>query len=106
MKNCLRIAALSLTLFFLPSLLFAAGPTFNFATINIPNSQQTNIYGINNAGTLVGQYVDSAGVYHGVEISGTGWTTIDHPVGTYTYCASINSNNVIVGTFYQNTKNL
>jgi len=35
---------------------------FKFTTINVKGSQETDAYGINNAGVIVGDYIDSSGV--------------------------------------------
>ena len=42
--------------------------TFKFTTIKIKGAQSTAIYGINNAGAMVGSYVDSGGVRHGFKM--------------------------------------
>ena len=78
-----------------------APPNFKFTTMNVPGSISTQLFGINNSGSIVGDYADSAGIWHGVLISGGKNKTIDHPsavVGTFLY--SINSTGTIAG-FYQ-----
>ena len=61
---------LGLALLFVNAAAQTPGLTFKFKTINVAGAQSTGIYGINNAGTMVGSYVDSGGVRHGFELSG------------------------------------
>ena len=42
---------------------------FKFTTVQIRTAQDTRVFGTNNAGVLVGAYVDSGGVDHGFHIS-------------------------------------
>ncbi len=57
-------------------------------------------YGINNWGTIVGTYKDSAGVIHGFKRWGNGnGITLDYPGATYTGPASINDSGAIVGSY-------
>ena len=39
--------------------------SFDFTTIDVPNSVTTNAFGINNRGQIVGLYVDASGATHG-----------------------------------------
>ncbi len=39
---------------------------------------ETDTYGINNAGVIVGDYVDSKGVQHGMILAGSKLTTVDN----------------------------
>jgi len=73
--------------------------TFKFKTIKVQGAQSTALYGINNAGTMVGSYVDSGGVRHGFRLSGGKVTKIDDPKGTDTYCFGINKAGSIVGYY-------
>jgi probable HAF family extracellular repeat protein len=77
----------------------AAAPTFTFKTIQIPGAQDTSVYGVNNAGVMVGSYVDSAGQRHGFMLTGRTLTNIDDPKGTNTYCFRINKTGEIVGDY-------
>ena len=73
--------------------------TFKFKTIKVKGAQTTAIYGVNNAGTMVGSYVDSSGVRHGFSLSGGKVSTLDDPKGTDTYCFAINKAGAIVGYY-------
>jgi probable HAF family extracellular repeat protein len=73
--------------------------TFKFKTIKVAGAQSTAVYGINNAGAMVGSYVDSGGVRHGFRLSGGKVTKIDDPKGTDTYCFAINKAGAIVGYY-------
>lgn len=81
----------------------AKAPSFKFTTITVPGAAMTQLFGINNAGDMVGDYLDNSGLWHGLLISAGHMTTIDHPgasVGTYLY--GINSTGTIAG-FYQDS---
>ena len=47
-----------------------------FTTIQVPGRTFTNIYGINNAGQLVGTYTDSAGTHYGFLDTNRAFTTL------------------------------
>jgi hypothetical protein len=57
----------------------AAAPVlkFHFTHPMAPGSTETDTYGINNAGAIAGDYVDSAGVQHGMILAGKKVTTFD-----------------------------
>ena len=60
----------------------AAAPTLTFTFKDVHSfkaAQETDSYGINNAGVIVGDYIDSAGVQHGMILNGTKVTKADHP---------------------------
>jgi probable HAF family extracellular repeat protein len=70
-----------------------------FTTINDPSGSNTNAYGINDAGQIVGSYLDIGGVSHGfVDVSGV-FTTLDDPSGTNTVAYGINNAGQIVGGY-------
>jgi len=73
--------------------------TFKFKTIKVQGAQSTAIFGVNNAGAMVGSYVDSGGVRHGFRLAGGKVRTIDDPSGTDTYCFAINKAGAIVGYY-------
>ncbi|HTQ33549.1 MAG TPA: PEP-CTERM sorting domain-containing protein [Stellaceae bacterium] len=78
-----------------------------YTTIDVPGAVPgtTEVYGINNAGAIVGDYAtaDAHGFAHEhgfVDIGGT-FTTIDDPLGTNaTDVFSINDNGVLTGTYF------
>jgi len=79
--------------------------TFKFTTIKVKGAQSTAIYGVNNAGAMVGSYVDSSGVRHGFMLSGGKVTKLDDPKGTDTYCFAINKAGSIVGYYATSSHN-
>ncbi len=74
------------------------GPTITlkFISIDVPGSTSTQAIGINNAGQIVGRYIDSAGAEHGFLDSGGVFSTIDAPYGA-TIASGINNIGQIVG---------
>jgi probable HAF family extracellular repeat protein len=96
----MRVSRLVVFVVLLSVAAFAETPlTFTYKTIKVAGAQSTAIYGINNAGVMVGSYADSAGVQHGFSLSGGKVTTIDDPKGAKTYCFAINKAGSIVGYY-------
>lgn len=65
----------------------AAAPPLKFTYKNVvatKTATETDSYGINDAGVIAGDYVDSAGVQHGMILNGTKLTTIDNKSCTTT----------------------
>jgi hypothetical protein len=59
----------------------AAAPSLTFTFSNVKankSATETDSYGINNAGTIAGDYVDSAGVQHAMILAGKKLTTVDN----------------------------
>lgn len=53
---------------------------FTFTTIDVPSATFTQVFGIDDAGEMVGHYTDAGGATHGfVRSVGGGFTTIDVP---------------------------
>lgn len=83
----------------------AVALTFVFEDVHaLPSAQETDTYGINNARAIVGDYVDSAGVQHGMILGGTNvFTSADRsdcehsPASTSIAFYAINSAGVAVG---------
>lgn len=73
--------------------------TLKVKTIKVAGAQSTAVYGINNAGAMVGSYVDSGGIRHGFLLKGGVVTNIDDPNGTDTYCFAISKSGAIVGWY-------
>jgi probable HAF family extracellular repeat protein len=67
-----------------------------FRRIDYPGSVQTEAFGINDAGDIVGRYLDSNGVNHGFLLSDGDFTTFD-AAGPNTFAWGINSKGNIVG---------
>ena len=70
-----------------------------YQTINVPGAPEQSAFGVNEAGQIVGEYVDSSGIYHGWELSGGTFTTIDVPFSgaSGTGANGINDSGEIVG---------
>ena len=71
-----------------------------YQVVNFPHAAaQLDASDVNDAGQIVGDYVDSSGVYHGYERSGGKFTTIDVPFAgaTATFTNAINNSGEIVG---------
>ncbi|HEX8813992.1 MAG TPA: hypothetical protein VF753_00675 [Terriglobales bacterium] len=83
----------------------AEAPTlkFTFSDVNAPGATETDTYGINNAGVIAGDWVDSAGVQHGMVLtakkllSPTNKTCTTTPGSTSIAFYAINSADVAVG---------
>ena len=73
--------------------------SFDFTTIDVPNSVTTNALGINNQGQIVSNYGDVSGRPLGFLLSGGTFTTIDVPNSDGTDAIGINNKGQIVGTF-------
>jgi probable HAF family extracellular repeat protein len=77
------------------------GTAGTFTTIDDPNAaSNTEAFGINNLGQIVGNYVDASNVNHGFLDAGGTFTTIDDPSGGLNQALGINDNGAIVG-FYE-----
>jgi hypothetical protein len=82
-----------------------AGPTFKFANVTLKGATEVDSYGVNNAGVICGDYIDSKGVQHGLILNGTKATSFDGPNGSTSISAyGINNSNVVVG-WYLNSSN-
>ena len=69
-----------------------------FTTIDDPDGAQgSRINGINNAGTMVGDFTDAAGFAHGFVLSGGTFTTVDFPGAASTLLFEINNSGAMVG---------
>jgi hypothetical protein len=63
------------------SVCIAAAPTFTFTFTDVVTAKgatETDSYGVNVAGVITGDYIDSAGVQHGFTLAGKKLTTIDN----------------------------
>jgi len=83
--------------------------TFTFSKANVPGAMQTGPSGINNAGVMVGEYVDKNSVSHGYILNGKKLTTLDDPkamAGT-TGAENLNPNGAIsvVGAYNNSSGN-
>jgi hypothetical protein len=63
------------------SVCIAAAPTLTFTYSDVKansTAQETDTYAVNNAGVIAGDYVDSAGVQHGMILAKKKLTTVDN----------------------------
>jgi uncharacterized membrane protein len=83
--------------------------TETYKPVNYPHisGEDTTANGINDAGQIVGLYVDGLGVYHGYELSGGKYTTLNVPFtgATGTSAFGINNSGEIVGQWSDATGN-
>jgi len=78
-------------------------PVYNYTTLDDPLviAGQTEAWGINDLGQIVGEYGDGTGKTHGFLDSGGRFTTIDDPfTTTLTIAGGINHGGQVVG-YYQ-----
>jgi hypothetical protein len=77
----------------------ASATTYNYQTITVPNSIQTDPVAINDSGTAAGQWYDSNYTGHGFVFSAGTVTTFDPPGAADTYVGGMNNKGDIVGTY-------
>lgn len=70
----------------------------SYTMINVPGATNTSLFGINNRGDIVGDYIDANGVTHGLLVRNGSFITIDFPGATNTNAQDINDNGDIVGS--------
>lgn len=101
MKRCLcGFAALGLLL---TGLAGQATADYVFTTLDVPGSLATLPAGINNAGQIVGSYLDPHGGRHGFMLSSGSYATLDPPGSNSTFLQGVNDTDQIVGYYYKNT---
>jgi uncharacterized membrane protein len=73
--------------------------TESYKTVAFPKVPEQSAFGVNDAGQIVGEYLDTSGVYHGWELSGGKFSTIDVPFAgaTGTGTNGINDSGEIAG---------
>src|SRR5437016_4833750 len=92
---------LKLGLFSAVLLLATSAPShagYQFITIDVPGSKNTDLYSINNSGQIVGRFDDKDGV-HGFLYDAGAITPIDVPGALGTQTTGINNSGQIVGLF-------
>ena len=77
----------------------------NFTTIDYPGSTYTVVSGLNDAGEIVGSYIDRNQRRHGLLIRDGRFTVFDFPGVSFTLAADINAAGDIVG-FYLDANNI
>ncbi|MBI3475019.1 MAG: hypothetical protein HY010_04755 [Acidobacteria bacterium] len=78
---------------------FDAQASTAFATIDYPGATATFVYGINNAGDMVGAYIDDGEGTHGFLLSHGLFTTIDFPDSSLSVASGINNHGDIAGQY-------
>jgi hypothetical protein len=74
-------------------------PYYTFAAFDVPGAFETQVWGINDAGEIVGGYTDRAHFSHGFVMRDGEFTTIDYPGPMPTTATGINNSGLIVGSF-------
>src|ERR1700690_4549827 len=71
-----------------------------FADVKAKGASETDSYSVNDSGVITGDYIDKAGVQHGMILAGTKLTSFDGPAGSSSIAAyGINNSNVVVGWY-------
>jgi uncharacterized membrane protein len=78
---------------------FTAQAGTAFTTVDFPGAISTFLYGINNAGQMVGAYIDDSETTHGFLLNNGAFTTIDFPGSTLSVAAGINNHGDITGQY-------
>lgn len=84
---------------------FVRSPDGTVTTVDVPGAADTLLYGANNHGAVVGQYVDADGLEHGFELEHRVLTVIDPPGSPATPAArdlsafDINDRDQVVGYY-------
>jgi hypothetical protein len=74
-----------------------------YTTIDAPGARGTGLYGINNSGTMTGQWFDTAGASQGFVLTSGGlFTTVDYPGPELTGFDSINDRGDTSGVYWAN----
>ena len=95
MKPILRV--LQLTCFILVTLSLSRAAAI-WTTIDFPGASSTYPMGINNAGQIVGYYVNPDNFYHGFLFEQGTYKTIDAPGAQHSYVFGINKRGEMVGS--------
>ena len=69
-----------------------------FSTIDVPGATQTEVFGVNDGGDVVGAFATSDGHLHGFLLHHTGQLqTIDQPGSNFTFANGVNNSLVVAG---------
>jgi len=77
-KFAFTLVALVLALLCLSTAAVAPALKFTFKDVVAPGAKETDSYAINDNGAITGDYIDTAGVQHGMILKGKKLTTIDN----------------------------
>lgn len=72
--------------------------SYTYTTIDVPGASDTFVFGVNDAGQMVGHYYDASG-QHGFSLSGGSFSTIDFPGASVTVANGINDTGQTVGYY-------
>ncbi len=101
-KSALPLGLVAVALLSMTAAAAAPALKFTFKDVTVPKALETDSYGINNAGTIAGDYVDANGVQHGMILAGKKVTKVDikncttTPTGGIAFYG-INKSNVAAG---------
>jgi hypothetical protein len=70
-----------------------------FQSFDVPNSTFTQAWDISPGSSIVGDFQDLTGAFHGFLRTANGYTSIDFPAAIATHAFSINPAGAIVGTY-------
>ncbi|OLD50918.1 MAG: hypothetical protein AUI63_01345, partial [Gemmatimonadetes bacterium 13_1_40CM_2_60_3] len=105
-KAIISVGLLSIALVLAPAVRVApavAAGSYTFTTLDYPGALSTHAYGINNAGQIVGAYIDRTGTTYGFLYSGGTFTTITLNIPgvtvTNTNAHGINKSGQIAGDY-------
>jgi hypothetical protein len=70
-----------------------------YRTLHVPEAIHTYTYGINDAGSVVGYYIDPSHSRHGFIYDGTTYTTFDVPEAIHTFAYGLNDAGTVVGQY-------
>jgi hypothetical protein len=94
-----RMAGIALLAGIVLCLVSPASAGYTFTTIDKPGGYNSQAYGINNSGDIVGSYSDAGGtLYSFLDVGGI-FTSIDIPGASITQAIGINDSGNIVGSF-------
>jgi probable HAF family extracellular repeat protein len=77
----------------------SAAHTYTFASIDVPGAIATDPQGLNDSGSIVGYYTDTASQTHGFLYAEASFTPIDVPGASHTWARGINNSGNIVGYY-------
>ena len=69
----------------------ASAAPYTFTTLDVLGARETEAFGINTAGQVVGVFIDSSGGRHGFINTGGTFTTLDVPGAGSTFASGINN---------------
>jgi hypothetical protein len=81
----------------------SAQTTYNYYTLDYPSAAGTLPNDLNQAGMIVGSYLDGSNTSHGFSFNRGSFTAINAPGATFTIAKGINREGVIVGSFGTST---